>query len=198
MVDKLQLKERPQLSIYALVSFIVSFIVARTFTSLYPSVVFISSDVHVHHFWYGLALLAIGGWLGISYENASVDRLAAVLFGAGGGLIGDEVGLLLTFEDYWTNITYTFLITVLTLASILILLFRYSKIVRTEVAEFLGSTASFYVGIFLSVVSIAFISETDDISVITISAVFTTLGMIILLAYFVQRYRRKRSRQIKS
>jgi hypothetical protein len=198
MADELQLKERPQLSIYALVSFIISFIVARTFTSLYPSAVFISNDVHVHHFWYGLALLAIGGWLGISYENQRVNRLAATLFGAGGGLIGDEVGLLLTLEDYWTNITYTFLITVVTLAAILILLFRYSKIIRAEIAEFLSSTASLYVGIFLSVVSIAFISETDDISVITVSAVFTMLGIIIVAAYFIQRSRRKRSQRIKS
>jgi hypothetical protein len=198
MADELQLKERPQLSIYALVSFIISFIVARTFTSLYPSAVFISNDVHVHHFWYGLALLAIGGWLGISYENQRVNRLAATLFGAGGGLIGDEVGLLLTLEDYWTNITYTFLITVVALAAILILLFRYSKIIRAEIAEFLSSTASLYVGIFLSVVSIAFISETDDISVITVSAVFTMLGIIIVAAYFIQRSRRKRSQRIKS
>jgi hypothetical protein len=43
-------------------------------------------------------MLAVGGWLGISYNNPRVDRVAAIIFGAGGGLIGDEAEILLTFK----------------------------------------------------------------------------------------------------
>lgn len=102
---------RPNLSVLALLSFIAAFLIARAFTTLYPNVVLVSGGFHIHHFWFGLAMMAIGGWLGITYRDERADRLAAILFGAGGGLIGDEVGLLLTFGDYRTGLTYTLVVT---------------------------------------------------------------------------------------
>jgi hypothetical protein len=193
MTVKEEIKERPNLSLLAMVSFIASFIVARVFTSFYPMAIWEFSGFHIHHFWYGIALLAIGGWLGISYESEKIDRLAAILFGAGGGLIGDEVGLLVTLSAhaYWADITYTFVIIFVTLASILILLNRYRNLIRTEFVQFLLSNASLYFGVFLAVVSIAFILETDNIIVIAISSVLTVAACTIVLAYFVQRLRAK-------
>jgi len=182
-----RIKERPNLSMLALISFIASFAVARTFTTLYPDIYLTGAGHHIHHFWYGLAMLAVGGWLGINYENERINRLAAILFGAGGGIIGDEVGLLLTFGDYWTEITYTFVIVFLTLISIAILFTRYSKIIRREFSEFLRSNASLYVGVFLVSISIAFILETDNLIVISVSSALTITACIIILIYFVQR-----------
>ncbi len=92
------IQPRAHLSTTALVSFILSFVASRTFTTFFPSTVLVSNGVHIHHFWFGIALLAIGGWLGINYTDKDTDHLAAILYGAGGGLIADEVGLLLTFE----------------------------------------------------------------------------------------------------
>ena len=34
----------------------------------------------------------------------------AIVFGIGGGLVGDKIGLLLTFGNYYSELTYTFLI----------------------------------------------------------------------------------------
>jgi len=192
MVEKEKLKEKPNLSMLAMVSFIASFIVTRIFTSLNPNTVLISGDYHVHHFWYGIAMLAIGGWIGISVENERLNRVAAILFGAGGGLIGDEIGLLLTFGNYWTEITYTFVIIFLTFASMLILLNKYHNLIRTEFTQFLRSNASLYFGVFLVAVSIAFILETDNTTIITVSSVLTIAACFIILAYFVQRIRTKR------
>jgi hypothetical protein len=188
-----RIKTKPNLSMLALISFIASFVIARTFTSLYPSTFWEFSGYHIHHFWYGLAMLAIGGWLGISIENERVNRVAAILFGAGGGLIGDEVGLLLTFEgeNYWAEISYTLVIIFLTFISILILLNKYSKIIRIEFTQFLSSNASLYFGVFLAAVSIAFILETDNVTIITISTVSTIIAFVIILAYFIQRIIRK-------
>lgn len=196
MTTKEEIKEKPNLSLLAIVSFIASFIVARVFTSLYPKTIWEFSGFHIHHFWYGIALLAVGGWLGISYESEKIDRLAAILFGAGGGLIGDEVGLLLTLSAhaYWAGITYTFVILFVTFASILILLNRYRNLIRTEFVQFLLSNASLYFGVFLAAVSIAFILETDNIIVITVSSVLTIAACIIILAYFIQRIRRRNTK----
>jgi hypothetical protein len=192
MATKEKIKEKPNLSMLAMISFIASFIVTRIFTTLNPNTVLISSDYHIHHFWYGIAMLAIGGWIGINVENERLNRVAAILFGAGGGLIGDEVGLLLTFGNYWTEITYTFVIIFLTFASMLILLNKYHKLIRTEFTQFLRSNASLYFGVFLAAVSIAFILETDNATIITVSSALTIAACFIILAYFVQRIRTKR------
>ncbi|MGQ9624727.1 MAG: hypothetical protein ACUVUF_03450 [Candidatus Bathycorpusculaceae bacterium] len=184
-----KLKTKPNLSILALASFIASFTIARIFTSLYPKIVWEVSGYHVHHFWYGLAMLAIGGWIGISVENERLNRIAAILFGAGGGLIGDEVGLLLTFESegYWAEITYTIMIMFLALVSATALTIKYSKTIRAEFAQFFRSNISLYLGVFLAAVSIAFILETEDIAIIVASSIVASAACIMILVYFVQR-----------
>lgn len=193
MSPKRNVESRPNLSTLAIVSFVCSFLVARAFTTLYPNVVLVGSGFHIHHFWYGLALLSLGGWLGISYQNERVNRLSAILFGAGGGLVGDEVGLLLTFGDYWSGITFTVVVTFLALVSILTIFVRHSAAIVSEFNQFLTSNASLYVGVFLLAVSIAFITETTDIAVTTVSSVTAMLASAIVLAYLIQRIRRIRS-----
>jgi len=197
MFSQGQTKTRPHLSILALISFIASFVIARIYTTLNPDIVLIGGGFHIHHFWYGLAMLAMGGWLGISYHSERIDRVAAILFGAGGGLIGDEVGLLLTFGNYWTEITYTFVIIFLTFASMLTLLSKYSKTIRTEFTEFLSSNASLYFGVFLAAVSIAFITETDNITIIAVSSVLTITACFIILAYFIQQIKMKHQKNAR-
>lgn len=189
---------KPNLSILALISFIASFAIARTFTSLYPKVVWEAGGFHIHHFWYGLAMLAIGGWLGMNIEDERINRIAAILFGAGGGLIGDEVGLLLTLnaQAYWAEFTYTLVISFLALIFIIILFIRYNKLIRTEFTQFLISNASLYFCVFLLAVSAAFLLETDDVTVIAVSSFLAVLASAIILAYFIQKvlkYRYKKT-----
>jgi hypothetical protein len=197
ITEKEEVKTRPNLSLTALLSFIASFAIARIFTSFYPETSVRLRGYHIHHFWFGVALLAIGGWLGISYENERVNRIAAILFGAGGGLIGDEVGLLITFENYWTDITYTFVIIFLTLASILIIVARYWQSISTEFTEFLRSSISLYIGVFLFAVSVAFTLQTRNPDIITGSSVAAVVGLVMIVAYFVQRVIIRTRRQKK-
>jgi hypothetical protein len=173
----------------ALISFILSFIVARSFTYFYPGVVLISGNLHIHHFWFGIALLAIGGWLGISYNHKEIDMLAAIIYGVGGGLIVDEVGLLLTFGDYWNGITWTFVIELVASVSVLILLGLYGRVVFEELHDFVSRKASLYIGIFLAAISIAFIVETDHLLVTVVSAGLTVTATLMVLAYFIHRMR---------
>jgi hypothetical protein len=189
-----EIKEKPNLSIIALTSFIASFLIARTFTTLNPEIVLKSGDYHIHHFWYGIALLAIGGWLGINYQSERIDRLAAILFGAGGGLIGDEVGILLTLSAhaYWADVTYTFLITFLIIIAMIILISKYRKTIQTEFSHFLRSNASLYIGVFLAAISTAFILETDNIIIIAISGVSAIIAFIIVLSYFIQQIKMRK------
>lgn len=185
-----EIKEKPSLSILALVSFTVSFIIARAFTTIYPNtILLVGGGYHIHHFWYGLAMLAIGGWLGISLDNPRINQVAAIIYGAGGGLVGDEIGLLLTLNDYWTNVTYTFIIIFLAFVSILILLFRFHDAILAELVQFTRTAASLYFAIFVAVVSLAFILETDNILIMTVSSGLTIMAVVVILAYFIQRIR---------
>lgn len=183
---------KPSLSVLALTSFIASFVIARAFTTLSPNTVVITHGIHVHHFWYGIIMLAIGGWLGISYSNERIDRLAAILFGAGGGIIGDEAGLLLTFGDYWTTLTYTVIITFLAIVTTTTMLIRYAGAVQSELSHFARTNASLYVGVFVAAVSAAVILETDNIVVTALAVALTLLALLIIAGYFLQKLRRRR------
>jgi hypothetical protein len=182
---KRHFKPRSHLVAIALLSFIFSFAVARTFTTFFPSTVLITNGVHIHHFWFGLALLAVGGWLGISLDGKESSRVAAILYGAGGGLIVDEVGLLLTFGNYQTSLTYSFLIVFLAFISILILFYRYRLVIVEELAEFASSKLSLYLGVFLLAISIAFVIQTDNFWVTIIAGGLMVAAILLVIIYLI-------------
>lgn len=198
MVSSKRFQPRPHLATAALLSFALAFVTARTFTTFFPSTVLVSGGIHIHHFWFGLVLLAAGGWLGISYNDKDADRLAAILYGAGGGLIVDEVGLLLTFGDYWTTLTFSVLVVLLAFASILILVNTYRQVILKELREFERSSASLYFGVFLFAVSVAFIAETTNVWLTASSTGTTIAALIIILTFFALRKTRKRVRSQNS
>ena len=193
MSTQQKMRIRPNLSVLAIVSFITSFIIARTFTTLYPNTRLIGGGYHIHHFWFGLAMLVIGGWLGISYQNERMDRSASIIFGVGCGLVGDEVGLLLTFGDYWTGITYAFIMMVSSLAAVAILFSTYSPIIRNEFDNFVAGNFSSYFGVFLMTVSAAFLSETDNILTLIILSGLCVTGVFIVVAHLLRAHRSSRS-----
>jgi hypothetical protein len=179
--------------VLALISFASAFAVARAFTTLSPKTTFITSGYHIHHFWYGIILLAIGGWIGISYNETRIDKIAAVIFGAGGGLIGDEVGILLALEEhnYWAGISYTFIVILLILASILVLVNKYSRAILRDFAGLSRSRSGLYSAVFLAALSFAFLIDTDDIVIILISGTLAFIACIIILSFFAQAIRKK-------
>lgn len=61
---------------------------------------------HVHHFYFGIVLIALAGWSAIVGVPALSRRWQALIYGAGLGLFMDEIGLLLTWGDYYASATY--------------------------------------------------------------------------------------------
>ena len=106
MVESQPSEPRHGLSFIALLSFTASFLTVRLFATLFPGAVIVHQGIHFHHFWYGLALITVVGWLAISWKNnVKLDRIYAVAYGVGAGLIGDEIGLLLTLGNYTSELT---------------------------------------------------------------------------------------------
>lgn len=114
-------------SVLGLISFIFAFAIARAFTTFYPSTVVVTSGIHFHHFWYGLILVIVSGWIGITTTNQRHRPLLTVIFGFGGGLIADEAGLLLTLGNYHSWLTYPIFVAIVVLALLIILLWHSAE-----------------------------------------------------------------------
>ncbi len=151
---QVQVQNRPTLSFLATLAFILTFIVVRTFTTFYSEAVWTPGGIHFHHFWYGLAMIAAAGWLGIAWRSsARLDRIYAVVYGVGAGLIGDEVGLLLTLGDYQSELTYQFFIGAVSIAILLILLLRYGDRLKRDIFALRRGERSTYLGIIIAGIS---------------------------------------------
>lgn len=69
---------------------------------------------HVHHFFLGFALVALAGWLALLHPGLD-RRWTAAVYGVGLGVFLDEIGLLLTWGDYWARSSWLFVALVVTL-----------------------------------------------------------------------------------
>ena len=61
---------------------------------------------HIHHLYIGIVLIALAGWFSITQTASSDRKDNALMYGIGLGLFMDEIGLLLSWGDYWHSTTY--------------------------------------------------------------------------------------------
>jgi len=61
---------------------------------------------HIHHFYIGIALIALAGWLSLVGTDLLSRKHLAIIYGVGLGLFFDEIGLLLTWGDYYSQLSY--------------------------------------------------------------------------------------------
>ncbi|MDA4136387.1 MAG: hypothetical protein OK449_05255 [Thaumarchaeota archaeon] len=135
------------LSFLALLSFTAAFFTARIFTTINPDTVVVSGGVHFHHFWYGLGMVVVAGWLGIAWTRPAWRRAYAVVFGFGGGLIGDEVGLLLTFGNYHSQLTYVFFVGFFCFVTLAILVVRFRQDIERDLLDVEKGETTAHVGL---------------------------------------------------
>ncbi len=72
------------LSFLATLAFLGGFFGARLFHLAFPSLMVITQGIHFHHFWYGLAMMGVAGWLGIVDNDEKFARVYAVSSSASG------------------------------------------------------------------------------------------------------------------
>jgi len=121
-----------QIQFIILFSFIISFLIARAFVVLLnapinPAYQLWLKGYRIHHFFYGIGVLIIGGWLGHIRNGRLLTKISASLYGIGVGLIVDEFGLLLTFGDYWAAQSYLFFVVISVFFLITLLSEAYSQ-----------------------------------------------------------------------
>jgi len=158
------------LAFLALLAFIASFLIARTFTTLFPSTVVVTGGVHFHHFWYGLGMIVVSGWLGIAWDDPRFRRVYAVVFGFGGGLVGDETGLLLTLGNYHSDLTYFVVVAVVAVSGLILLLTTSRKQLEYDVFSIGNRERMTYLGIVIA-----------GVSALPFSAGLYLLGAVVLV-----------------
>jgi len=162
--------------------------------SLYPSTVVMTGEIHIHHFWYGIGLLSLAGWLAIAWRNERIYRPCAILYGLGAGFVGDEVGLLLTLGDYQSELTYEFFIGAMSLIIIMTLLVRYRAVVFRDVVRLSLRERATLVGVYFAAF-FAFLLFTPSDSLLALPFILAGFGLLIL-AYARQRRLSDRSTEL--
>lgn len=125
-----------QIQVIILFSFIIAFLIARAFVVLLdvpinPAYQLWIKGYRVHHFFFGIGVLVIGGWLGHIQYGRLITKISACLYGIGVGLVVDEFGLLLTFGDYWAAQSYIFFV-IISLLFLIMLLSEAYKLFNTS------------------------------------------------------------------
>jgi len=138
------------LSFLATLAFTAGFFGARIFHTVFPDIVIVAQGIHFHHFWYGLAMMGIAGWLGIAENDVRYNRIYAVVFGLGAGFVGDEVGLFLTFGDYYSTLTFDFFVAAAVVIILIALLLRFWKEIESDVLRASPRERLLQIGIFLA------------------------------------------------
>ena len=179
---------RHGLAFYGTLSFVASFLGARLFATLNPTVTVVHGGIHFHHFWYGLAMVVSTGWLGIALSNERMGRNLAIVFGLGTGLIGDEVGLLLTFGNYTSNLTEIFFVAAIAFIILVTLLYRGREHIEREVINISRKERLTQIGVFMGAFSVVFLAVEEW----GVGLVVLALGVLVFLWGF-ERDRRPRS-----
>ncbi len=130
------------------------------FATLNPTVAVVDthSGIHFHHFWYGLAMVIVAGWMGIALRNERLDRNLALVFGLGIGFVGDEVGLLLTFGDYSFKLASWFFAGAIAIIILVTLFWRFRKSIEEDVLKVSNYERLSQIGVLLALFSTIFLA----------------------------------------
>jgi hypothetical protein len=165
------------LAFIALFAFITSFVITRTFTTLFPGTVVVTGGIHFHHFWYGLLLIVVSGWLGIARDDPRFRRLYAFVFGFGGGLVADEAGLLL-LGNYYSDLTYFVVVAIVAVSGMLILLTTRRKDLEYDVFSTGNWEKALYLGIIIAGTS----ALPFSVGSYLVASLLLVLGLLVALA----------------
>lgn len=94
-------------SFWILFTFLPTFVISRLLVHFAPDLFINIHGTHIHHLTWGIFLLAIAGYLGLTIKSDRNEPWIAGLFGIGLALSFDEFGMWLRLQDdYWMRQSY--------------------------------------------------------------------------------------------
>lgn len=148
---------RRELPFLIFLSFLATFIVARTFVYLVtygkiPNIFLEIRGVHIHHLNYGIFLLTYVGFYQLVFaKNEGKPYKTALTYGVGLGLTYDEFGMWLNLQDdYWVRQSYdAFMVISLTFLNIIFFADFWASI-KAKVTKPLAKLTRFFTKIVCS------------------------------------------------
>jgi len=123
-------------------------------------------------------MVALAGWLAIVGKRTDrPDRAYTLVYGLGLGLIGDGVGLLLTFGNYYSELTSQIFVGAVGLTILGALAIRFGERLRRDFMRMERWEAVGLVGLFLAGFSTLFFAFDQDI----IGTSFALLGLLAIV-----------------
>ena len=108
-------KASEDVNFWMLLSFLPTFILARLLVYNAPNLFLNIKGVHIHHFTYGIVLLAVSGMAAMNVRSQKWKNITATVFGVGLALAFDEFGMWIRLEDdYWVRQSYDAMVIVFT------------------------------------------------------------------------------------
>lgn len=98
---------KKQLLHIVLISFLTAFGLARVYSIYIGNSIYLMG-YHIHHFYFGMVVLSIGGLIALLTNHKVVLRISSILIGTGIGLFADEIGLLLNCTSTNRQCAYYF------------------------------------------------------------------------------------------
>lgn len=149
---------------------------------------------HIHHFYFGMLLICAAGWLALVDSPLVSRRVKAGLYGAGLGLFMDEIGLLLTWGDYYSGLTY--LVNVFIAAIFLNVIFfpnfwaevRKNLLQRKDDSTLQGSLSRSPILIRIADTFSQKIGKTESVSLLFAGIIYLGVGVFVLLYPAFLRY----------
>jgi len=173
------------LAFIAIAAFLLSFFGSRLFATACPTCVVVGRGIHFHHFWYGIGMVALTGWLAIvGRRTERLDRAYALVYGLGLGLIGDEVGLLLTFGNYYSELTYQIFVGAIGLIILGALAVRFGERLRKDLLGMKRWEVVGLVGFFLAGFSTLFFAFDQEL----LGILFALSGTLAIVLSFRHRH----------
>jgi glucan phosphoethanolaminetransferase (alkaline phosphatase superfamily) len=100
MLERLRPASSKEIPFIIFFSFLATYVVARLFVYLFPSIFLYVRGVHIHHFAYGIIILTVVGFYDLVVRPAGrALHITAVAFGIGLALAYDEFGMWLRLRD---------------------------------------------------------------------------------------------------
>ncbi len=172
-------QHRHGLSFLATLAFAAGFFGARLFHLAFPEAMVFFGDIHFHHFWYGLIMIGVSGWLGIVTNDERYNRIYALVFGLGAGFIGDEVGLLLTFGDYYSTLTFDFFVAAVAAIVLITLFLRYHDEIEHDILRASRRERLALLGILLAGLSTTMIGyPTVGVPILVVGLILAIWGLV--------------------
>ena len=105
-----------EVTFWVLGTFLPTFLFARALVYLAPRIFVSVGGTHIHHFTWGILLLAISGYLALILQTEVWRTRIAALYGIGLALSFDEFGMWLRLQDnYWVRQSYDAVLVILVL-----------------------------------------------------------------------------------